>query len=392
MRAEDFTGDFPGQMVWVRDSILGEYLAFVPNPLPPPLTLDISTVNKLSAAERALGELNGIGQMLPNPHLLIGPFLRREAVLSSRIEGTQTDLTQLLLFEASPSRQPPNPDAEEVINYVRALEYGLQRLAEGATVNLQLTQELHQRLMRGGRGQVSQPGEFREVPNRIGRPNQSFADSRYVPPPVAGMHWALSHLETFLNRPNSLPFLVQLALIHYQFEAIHPFEDGNGRVGRLLLLLLLCAKGYLARPLLYLSAFLEKYRSEYMECLLRVSQEGAWIDWIDFFLEGVAEQSRDAVRRSRQLLNLWQTYRDKMQSARSPAISLQLIDQLFATPAITAAYVRQILEVNPVTAQRAIDRLQQAGILQEATGQRRNRVYIAPELFALLDADQAADP
>ena len=392
MRAEDFTGDFPGQVVWVRDSILGEYLAFVPNPLPPPLTLDISTINRLSAADRALGELNGIGQMLPNPHLLIGPFLRREAVLSSRIEGTQTDLTQLLLFEAAPSRRPPNPDAEEVINYVRALEYGLQRLAEGATVNLQLTQELHQRLMRGGRGQVSQPGAFREVPNRIGRPNQSFADSRYVPPPVAGMHWALSHLETFLNRPNSLPFLVQLALIHYQFEAIHPFEDGNGRVGRLLLLLLLCAKGYLPRPLLYLSAFLEKYRSEYMECLLRVSQEGAWIDWIDFFLEGVAEQSRDAVRRSRQLLDLWQTYRDKMQSARSSVISLQLIDQLFATPAITAAYARKILEVNPVTAQRAIDRLQQAGILQEATGQRRNRVYIAPELFALLDADQAADP
>lgn len=392
MRAEDFTGDFPGQVVWVRDSILGEYLAFVPNPLPPPLTLDISTITRLSAADRALGELNGIGQMLPNPHLLIGPFLRREAVLSSRIEGTQTDLTQLLLFEAAPSRQPPNPDAEEVINYVRALEYGLQRLAEGATVNLQLTQELHQRLMRGGRGQVSQPGAFREVPNRIGRPNQSFADSRYVPPPVAGMHWALSHLETFLNRPNSLPFLVQLALIHYQFEAIHPFEDGNGRVGRLLLLLLLCAKGYLARPLLYLSAFLEKYRSEYMECLLRVSQEGAWIDWIDFFLEGVAEQSRDAVRRSRQLLDLWQAYRDKMQSARSSVISLQLIDQLFATPAITAAYARKILEVNPVTAQRAIDRLQQAGILQEATGQRRNRVYIAPELFALLDADQAAAP
>lgn len=392
MRAEDFTGDFPGQVVWVRDSILGEYLAFVPNPLPPPLTLDISTINRLSAADRALGELNGIGQMLPNPHLLIGPFLRREAVLSSRIEGTQTDLTQLLLFEAAPSHRPPNPDAEEVINYVRALEYGLQRLAEGATVNLHLTQELHQRLMRGGRGQVSQPGAVREVPNRIGRPNQSFADSRYVPPPVAGMHWALSHLETFLNRPNSLPFLVQLALIHYQFEAIHPFEDGNGRVGRLLLLLLLCAKGYLARPLLYLSAFLEKYRSEYMECLLRVSQEGAWIDWIDFFLEGVAEQSRDAVSRAQQLLALWQNYRDQMQTARSAAMSLQLIDQLFATPAITAAYVRQVLEVTPVTAQRAIDRLMDAGILQEATGLSRNRVYITPEVFTILDADQAAAP
>lgn len=391
MRAEDFIGDFPGQLVWMRDAILGEYWAFVPDPLPPALTLDIGTVNRLSAADRALGELNGIGQMLPNPHLLIGPFLRREAVSSSRIEGTETDLTQLLLFEASPSRQIPNPDAEEVINYVHALEYGLRRLTEGAAVNLQLTQELHQLLMRGGRGQVSQPGEFRDVPNRIGRPGQPFADSRYVPPPVAGMHWALSHFETFLNHPNSLPFLVQLALIHYQFEAIHPFEDGNGRVGRLLLLLLLCAKGYLARPLMYPSAFLERRRSEYMDCLLRVSQEGAWIDWIDFFLEGVAEQSQDAVSRAQQLLALWQNYRDQMQTARSAAISLQLIDQLFAAPAVTAAYVQQVLEVTPVTAQRAIDRLLDAGILQEATGQRRNRIYMAPEVFAILDADQAGE-
>lgn len=391
MRADDFVEDSPGHLVWVKEAILGEYWAFVPDPLPPSLTLGISTINKLSTAERALGELNGTGRMLPNPHLLIGPFLRREAVLSSRIEGTETGLTQLMLFEVSTSRQPPNLDAEEVINYVHALEYGLRRLTEGAAVNLQLTRELHERLMRGGRGQVSQPGEFREVPNRIGRSGLSYADSPYVPPPVAGMRWALSHFETFLNHPNPLPFLVQLALIHYQFEAIHPFEDGNGRVGRLLITLLLCERQYLAQPLLYFSAFLEKHRSEYTDCLLRVSQEGAWIDWIDFFLEGVAEQSRDAVSRAQQLLALWQTYRDKMQSARSAAISLQLIDQLFATPAVTAAYVRQVLEVTPVTAQRAIDRLMDAGILQEATGLSRNRVYIAPELFALLDADQAAD-
>lgn len=387
MQAEDFAEDCPGQLIRMRDSIRGEYLSFVPNPLPPPLDLDLDTVNNLAAANRALGELNGIGQMLPNPHLLIGPFLRREAVLSSSIEGTATNLEQLLLFEAEPANKPPPPDAQEVIRYVRALEQGLQRLAAGAPVNLRLILELHECLLRAGRGAGSQPGAFREVPNRIGGPGQSFADSRYVPPPVAGMHWALSHFETFLSRPGDLPFLVQLALIHYQFEAIHPFEDGNGRVGRLLLLLLLCERGYLSRPLLYLSAYLEKHRREYMDCLLRVSQQGAWRDWINFFLAGIADQSRDAVRRAQRLLNLWRDYRGQMQAVRSPALALQLIDLLFAAPAVTAAYVRQTLAVTPVTAQRAIDRLQQAGILHETTGQRRNRVYLAREIFALLDAD-----
>ena len=387
MRADDFTADSPGKLTRERDNYGNDYLAFVPNPLPPALTMDVPTANRLAEANRALGELNGIGQMLPNPHLLIGPFIRREAVSSSRIEGTVTTLQQLLLFEANPSPQAPTSDAQEVIGYVHALEYGLQRLAEGAPVNLRLIQELHECLMRDGRGQVSQPGAFREVPNRIGRPGQSFADSPYVPPPVVGMRWALSHFETFLSRPNALPFLVQLALIHYQFEAIHPFEDGNGRVGRLLIVLLLCARGYLSHPLLYLSAYLEKNRREYMDCLLRVSQTGAWSDWIGFLIEGVAEQSRDASRRARQLLALWQDYRDRMQTARASALTLQLIDLLFAAPAVAAPYVQRQLGISQAGARSAIDRLQQAGILYETTGQRRNRVYLAREIFALLDAD-----
>lgn len=387
MRADDFTADSPGKLTRERDNYGNDYLAFVPNPLPPALTMDVPTANRLAEANRALGELNGIGQMLPNPHLLIGPFIRREAVSSSRIEGTVTTLQQLLLFEVNPSPQTPTPDAQEVIGYVHALEYGLQRLAEGAPVNLRLIQELHECLMRDGRGQVSQPGAFREVPNRIGRPGQSFADSPYVPPPVVGMRWALSHFEAFLSHPNALPFLVQLALIHYQFEAIHPFEDGNGRVGRLLIVLLLCARGYLTHPLLYLSAYLEKNRREYMDCLLRVSQTGAWSDWIGFFIEGVAEQSRDASRRARQLLALWQDYRDRMQTARASALTLQLIDLLFAAPAVAAPYVQRQLGISQAGARSAIDRLQQAGILYETTGQRRNRVYMAGEIFALLDAD-----
>ena len=393
MRPADFTPDSPGKLVTAQDYHGDDYLAFVPNPLPPTLTLDISTINRLSAAERALGELNGIGQMLPNPHLLIGPFVRREAVLSSRIEGTVTTLQQLLLLEAAPSPQSPNPDAQEVINYVHAMEHGLARL-DTLPVCLRLIREIHARLLRGVRGEVNKPGQFREIQNFIGRRGfrPRLSEAVYVPPPVVEMNPALHGFETFLHTPTDIPFLVQLALIHYQFEAIHPFEDGNGRVGRLLIALLLCERNYLSRPLLYLSAFLERYRREYMDCLLRVSQEGAWTDWINFFLEGIAEQSRDAVHRSRQLLALWQDYRDRMQTARASALTLQLIDLLFAAPAVTASYVQRQLEISQPGARYTIDRLQQAGILQEATGQRRNRVYIAPELFALLDADQAADP
>lgn len=368
-----------------QDNYGNDYWAFVPNPLPPALSLDLPTANRLAEANRALGELNGIGQMLPNPHLLIGPFLRREAVASSRIEGTVTTLQQLLLFEANPSPQLPTPDDREVINYVHAMEHGLVRL-DTLPVCLRLIRELHARLLRGVRGEVNKPGQFREIQNFIGR-RPHIAEAIYVPPPPAAMHPALHDFEGFLHQPNPIPFLIQLALIHYQFEAIHPFEDGNGRVGRLLIVLLLCERGYLERPLLYLSAYLEKCRGEYMDCLLRVSQQGAWADWIDFFLEGVAEQSRDAVRRTRQLLALWQDYRDRMQTARASALTLQLVDLLFAAPAVAAPYVQQQLGISQASARGIIDRLQRAGILHETTGQRRNRVYLAREIFTLLDAD-----
>ena len=388
MRAEDFVENPPGQLIQVRDSSLGKYLAFVPDPLPPALSWDVLTVNRLSNADRALGELNGIGQMLPNPRLLIGPFLRREAVLSSRIEGTSTNLEQLLLFEAEPSRQTDATDAQEVINYVHAMEYGLERL-EKIPVNLQLIREVHERLMRRGRGEVSKPGEFRDVQNCIRRPGQSIAESRYVPPPVTGMHWALDEFESFLRSPSDIPFLIQLALIHYQFEAIHPFEDGNGRTGRLLIALLLGERNYLSQPLLYLSAFLERNRNDYMDLLLRVSQRGDWLAWINFFLDGVAEQARDAVSRSRQLLTLWQNYREEMQEVRASALTLQLIDLLFATPAFTAPYAGQLLGVTPVSARRTIERLEASGILQEVTGQRRNRIYFAWEILDILNTEQA---
>ena len=386
VRLENFSENAPGRLVSAHGNAVEDYWAFYPDPLPQSVDLDIDTVNLLAAAERAVGELNGVGRMLPNPHLLIRPFLRREAVLSSRIEGTVTNLEQLLLFEAEPANRSSSPDVREVINYVRAMEYGLKRV-ENLPVSLRLIREVHEHLMTGVRGQSNNPGEFRVIQNYIAGPGQSIQQARYVPPPTPEMTQALVDLEKFIHSSTDIPFLVQLALIHYQFEAIHPFEDGNGRIGRLLLSLLMCEREYLSQPLLYLSGYLERNRDTYMDCLLSVSQRCDWLSWIRFFLEGVSSQARDAISRTGQLMNLWQNYRTSLQVARSSSLTLQLVDMLFATPVVTAPYVENELGVTQASARRTIERLEKDGILREATGQRRNRVYIAPEVFAILDAE-----
>ena len=383
MNPSDFTDDAPGELV--KTTVEGLW-AFVPDPLPPRLEIGPATIRRLSAADFALGELKGVGQMLPNPQLLINPFLRREAVLSSRIEGTIASLDQLILFEVEPSRESQNPDVGEVANYVSAMELGLQRLTE-FPVSLRLIRELHEKLLTGVSGQDRRPGEFRQTQNAIGQQGRPPEEARYIPPPVAQMTQALSDLELFIHQPSDLPFLVQLALVHYQFEAIHPFLDGNGRIGRLLLSLLLCEKGYLTQPLLYLSAFLEKHRDRYIDLLLRVSQEGDWAGWVDFFLEGVAEQSRDVVERSGLLLELRQQYRERAQTARASALPLQLVDELFSVPALTISMARQRLEVTYVSAQRSIERLVALGILEEVTGQQRNRIYLAMEIMEIIGVE-----
>ena len=382
MDPSKFSEHSPGRLV---DTYEGFY-AFVPDQLPPCLNLDATTVGLLSNADRAIGELNGIGQVLPNPHLLISPFLRREAVSSSRIEGTVTELRQLLLFEVEPTSQPNPPDVQEVANYVIALEYGLNRLAE-LPISLRLIREIHERLMQGVRGEAQRPGEFRRIQNFIGYQGQSVKEARFVPPPVEAMTQALHSFEQFLHGDNDLPFLVQLALIHYQFECIHPFSDGNGRMGRLLIPLLLCEREFLSQPLLYLSAFLERNRDEYMDLLLNISQSGDWISWIRFFLNGVAIQANDAVVRSQRLMGLWQEFRTVMQNARSSTLPLQLIDALFAAPFITVARAQAVLNVTYRSAQRNIEILEKEGFLVEITGRHRNRVYLASQIFEIINAD-----
>jgi Fic family protein len=361
------------------------YWAFVPHPLPPTFPWTAGLVSALFEADRALGELAGLGRSLPNPHLLIRPFVRREAVLSSRIEGTRASLSDLYAYEAVQlALFEQSSDVREVHNYVRALEYGLERLRD-LPLSLRLIRDIHARLMEGVRGEHQPPGEFRHSQNWIGPPGSTLDDAPFAPPPVPEMQQTLNAFEGFLHTSSPLPPLVRLGLIHYQFEAIHPFLDGNGRIGRLLITLLLCARDLLPEPLLYLSAYFEAHRQTYYDLLLAVSQRGAWEDWLSFFLRGVASQARDAVVRAGRLQNLREQYREQFQTARAAARLLQAVDLLFAQPVLTVRRVETALDVDFSTAQRYVNQLEEADLLLEITGRARNRVYRADEVLRAIE-------
>ncbi len=384
MQPTDFKSDRAGRVIRAP---LG-YWAYVPNALPPKVDLHRQLVVRLSLAERELGRLSGMGTTLPNPYLLIGPFLRKEAVLSSRIEGTVAALSDLFFFEAAPSDPPRVGDVREVANYVRAMQTGLDS-KRSLPMSLRLIRELHRVLMSGVRGEQMTPGEFRTSQNWIGRAGCLLDEATLVPPPVPEMHQALDAFEKFLHAPTDLPPLVRLALIHYQFEAIHPFVDGNGRIGRLLISLLLCEEGLLPSPLLYLSAFFERRRQDYYGRLLAVSREGAWEAWVDYFLEGVAEQSVDAMQRAIRLRALRDKYNVRLQKARSSALLVKLVDALFDHPAITVRRSAQLLKVTTRASSLNIGKLVDAGILSEATGRARNRLFVAREIIRVIDEDLA---
>lgn len=374
------------------------YWAFVPNPLPPNLDLDWDLAGLLVEATARLGELSGVGRLLSNPHLLIQPYIRREAVLSSRIEGTQAGMDDLFFFEADESEPSRAPDVREVANYVDALEYGLQRLT-ALPMSGRLVREIHERLMKDVRGGHATPGEFRKSQNWIGPPGCTLNEATYVPPPVEDMGEALSAWEKYLNSGPKEPALVQCALMHYQFEAIHPFIDGNGRVGRLLITFLLCERGLLCQPLLYLSAFFERHRDEYYRRLLAVSQQGDWRGWIHYFLRGVAAQARDAADNAKAILDLNRSLHERVRTVpKAPRNTPIVVDRLFRNPVVSAARLARDMDIGFPSVQRSIDFLQSLGILKEVTGQRRNRLYIARELVDILmgrpapkEADDQAD-
>lgn len=364
------------------------YWAFVPAPLPPELAISWEIAAQLSEADRNLSELAGIARNLPNPHLLIRPFIQKEAVLSSRIEGTQASLSDLLYFEASGGMESKVSDVKEVANYVKALEYGLDRQTK-LPLSLRLIREMHNILMQDVRGRHMTPGEFRRSQNWIGPAGCTLMEAAFVPPPPHEMHEALDNFEKYLHHSSKLPPLIRIALIHYQFEVIHPFLDGNGRIGRLLITFLLCADQLISRPLLYLSVFFEKNRQVYYKLLLGVSQKGEWLPWILFFLQGVAEQSKDAINRSRKLFELRKDYRNTVQSVRTSALTLKLVDELFANPAITVSSIAKLLKVTKRSAQMNIHKLMDNGILQEVTGRERNRIFVASEILNILNLEKA---
>jgi Fic family protein len=389
MNPERFRNSPSGRLLQVGQGEAA-YWAFIPNPLPPPLPLDPPLVRTLSDADRALGELAGLGRTMPNPHLLIAPFIRREAVLSSRIEGTQADLTDLYAYEAGQlplfaevKPPPPEADVREVGNYVRAMEYGLKRL-DTLPVSLRLLRELHARLMEGVRGEHATPGEFRRSQNWIGRPGCTIQDAEFVPPPVPEMQEALDAFEKYLHVEDNYPPLIRLAFIHYQFESIHPFLDGNGRIGRLAVTLLLVNWDLLPLPLLYLSAFFEKRRQDYYALLLRVSRQGAWPQWVEFFLRGVAEQARDAGQRAKRLQDLQEGWRARLARNRSPGLLFRLADSLFETPILTIPQARRFLEISYPSAKATVEKLKTAGILEQVGESSAGKIYTAPDILKII--------
>jgi cell filamentation protein, protein adenylyltransferase len=353
------------------------FKAFIPAPLPPapPISIDTELTRLLSEADRSLGRLDGISSVLPNPDLFVAMYVRQEAVLSSQIEGTQSSLEDVLQFEVDAKGADVPKDVEEVVNYVRAMNFGIQRL-EKLPLSLRLIREIHAELLKGTRGAHRTPGEFRRTQNWIGSGGASLSTATFVPPPVPEMKEALNKFEKFLH-DDSLPVLIHTALAHAQFETIHPFLDGNGRVGRLLITFLLCERKVLHRPLLYLSHYLKMHRAEYYDRLMAIRNDGNWEAWLKFFLRGVGEVSQEAIETARRIFALRDEHRQAINrdlgSNASGAFSL--LDYLYEQPIISVRLVEQHLKSSFVTANKLVEQFIKLGILNETTGRQRNRRY-----------------
>ncbi len=361
----------------------GGYYAFVPAPLPPSIAWGEELVTALSRADRAIGRLAGEGRRMSNPHLFIKPFLHREAVLSSRIEGTRTTLGELLAAQAGARVAQGSADLREVANYVVALEYGIQRL-NTLPLSLRLIREIHEQLMHGVRGDTAAPGEFRKSQNWIGSPGSSLVNATYVPPPADELMECLYAFEHFLH-DDTLPPLVHAALAHSQFEAIHPFLDGNGRVGRLLITFLLVEREIMPLPLLYLSAYLEATRQEYYARLLAVTQNGEWEAWLIYFLRGVAIQAEDAIGRIQRIDELFLHWSKQLAGVQSGQPE-KVLELFVENPFWTVSKIAETLKVAYTTARRALDRLESAGIVMAVGTAKRNRVYHARAMLEILEA------
>lgn len=357
------------------------YRAYYPAPLPPKIEWTPDLVVKLSQADQLLGRLSGEARRMPNPHILIRPFVKREAVYSSRIEGTQATLGELLASEAGAEVERSPDDLREVANYVSALEHGVRRLRE-IPLSLRLIREMHEILMSGVRGEHATPGEFRRSQNWIGPAGCTLKEANYVPPPPDALGECLREWEAYLHNSGE-PALITCALMHYQFEAIHPFLDGNGRIGRLLISLLLCEKGALYAPMLYLSAFFDATRHDYYAALNGISDRGEWLVWINYFLNGVIRQSEDVLDRAERMNAIIEKW--KVTTAQMSGAVGKVIELLAGNPFMTARKAENLLGVPYITVNRAVAKLTEAEILFPVNEAKRNRVFVAKHLLDILE-------
>jgi Fic family protein len=354
------------------------YSAFIPMALPPVpvIEYDAELRTLLSKADRALGRLDGSIQTLPDPDMFVFMYVRKEAVLSSQIEGTQSSLNDLLEAEAEISDTQRPSDVSEVLNYVKAMNYGLKRLTE-IPISVRLIREIHNELMQGVRGKHAQPGDLRSSQNWIGPGGSTLNDAIFVPPPPHEVENMLSDLEKFIHADNDIPILVKIGLIHAQFETIHPFLDGNGRVGRLLIAFFLCHKEVLLKPVLYLSHWFKLHRTRYYDLLQNIRDKGEWEEWLVFFLEGVANVSLEATETARSIVAMREDHRSRITNnfGRATSNGLKILEMLYSRPFIDSNIVREKLNISFPTASDLIKRFVDADLLVEITGQDRYRVY-----------------
>ena len=381
MNTADFSSNSPGRLVTIPEGTL----AFVPNPMPRTLPMAHPLPLLVEQASRDLGRLFERAHRLPNPSLLIDPLLKIEAELSSRIEGTIASQEELALLATPGIERAVRPEVQEVQNYVEALRFGLKEL-DKLPISLRLIRYLHERLMKGVRGQGQRPGEFRTVQNQVSKPNQSIAEARYVPPPPQEMTRCLHEFENDVHglKSSGMPQLVQAALIHYQFEAIHPFRDGNGRIGRMLIPLFLAERGLLPYPLIHVSAFFETHRTEYADRLLQVSLAGAYPSWVEFFLTGLSQEANRSIKLCSDLLDLREEYLRLVQMKRASSLLPKLIDFLFTVPVMTIPLAATIANVTYAAAKANVLKLESAGILSPVSQSKSIKLWKAERIIHLL--------
>lgn len=378
MKVSDFATSF-GKLVKLNSEEHGEYLSFVPENLPPDIKYSKDVVLALSKADSTLSKLSGAGLLLPNPNLLVVPYLKKEALSSSRIEGTRISLSDYFLSEAK-DNQRESSDATEVGNYLKSMNYALKHIETGG-INSDLIKKMHKILMEGVRGSELLPGNFRPVQNWIGPPGAKIDKATFVPPHQDKVEKLVDNLFRYLDTNDGTPLLIKCAFMHYQFETIHPFCDGNGRIGRSLITLYLCKKNKISKPLLYASDYFEKHRSTYYDLLLDANKTGNFENWILFFLEAIKIQSEDALERTIKIQRLRENYREKIKNHKQAVNLLNVLDMLFMNPFVKISKIASSLGVTYPTAKKAVDNLIEIGVLSSADDGKRDKLFVAHEIL-----------